>query len=150
MVWEILDQMPLSDMPRKVKEYFAGTGGEVRFVIIIKLERQPPPRKRKREVSDVEDSAEYPDSDADLLPGQEEGEKAHTSEEREPTSESDQPDEDPSFSPLPPVGSLTRGVFWVYGCERAATPTNPNYSEIIAIEKEQVNLAPSTLRIHSY
>lgn len=37
--WEILDSTPLSDMPRKLKDYFAGTGGGVRIVIIIKFER---------------------------------------------------------------------------------------------------------------
>lgn len=135
MVWEVLDHMPLSDMPRKLKDYFAGTRGQVRFVIIIKLERQPPPRKRKRAESDDED-AEDADSNTHL-PAQESSEDSHQTEERESTPLSEPPDEDPT---LPrPVGSLIRGVFWVYGCQRTATPTNPNSSRIIALETEQVS-----------
>lgn len=126
--------MPLSDMPRKLKDYFAGTRGQVRFVIIIKLERQPPPRKRKRVESDDED-AEDADSDTNLS-GQESSQDTHEAGAREPTPLSDPTDEDPTLPP--PVGSLIRGVFWVYGCQRTATPTNPNSSRIIALETEQV------------
>lgn len=45
LVWEIFDSQPLQQTEHKVREYFVGTAGKVRVVIILQLLRQPPPQK---------------------------------------------------------------------------------------------------------
>lgn len=144
MVWEILDHMPLSDMPRKVKEYFAGTRGRVRIVMIIKIERQKPPKKRKRETENDEDA---PRANAPMYTDHEAIALVENTDIPGRAAEADHGDENPELpSPPPPVGSLIRGVFWVYGCQLTPTAGSTSNSKIIALQDEQVSTFSLYLR----
>lgn len=145
MVWEILDHMPLPDMPRTLKEYFGGTRGRIRIVMIIKIERRKPPNKRKRESAVDEDDvprANMPmhvDREATALLDTALVDNAAV---LDPTPEVEGQDAElPALSP--PVGSLIRGVFWVYGCQLTPTAGNPSNSKVIALHREQVTPPPS-------
>lgn len=137
-MWEVADHQTLKDMSRKVKEYIVDTAGSVRIVIIIKMERQKPPRKRKREAKDdlSRDNIEY---NADSLRNPEAVLQEDGSNDR------DQAADPEAESRLLAPGKLIRGVFWVFNYRRAPTPTMPNASEIVCLEEEQVSTPPPQL-----
>lgn len=97
--------------------------------MIIKIERQKPFNKRNRESAEDEDDAPRAN--------------AHMHVKREATASVDTAlvdtavvlDPKPELPVLrPPVGSLIRGVFWVYGCQITPTAGTTSSTGIIALQ----------------
>lgn len=148
LVWEILDS-PLHRMSQKVREYFMGTDGKIRIVIILQLLRQPPPpkaHKRKRgqaSLSETERVAPLTPPDGDIpncaardLQLQDTIDLAVTCEleENDPAPLVASDDPVAALASIPPPGTVVRGVFWVYTLQMT---TSTGISDIHCIENGQ-------------
>lgn len=142
LVWEILDSQPLQQMEHKVREYFVGTAGKVRIVIILQLLRQPPPQKagkrkrnrgslgdEERELQILDDSVASHGSLTAAGPPTTAG-PPEVADDTAPT-----PPGEPTATPTPPPpGTVIRGLFWVY---THATSTSTNGSSILCLENSR-------------
>ncbi|KAL0630645.1 hypothetical protein Q9L58_010507 [Maublancomyces gigas] len=149
LVCEMADSQSPQELKQRVQEYIIGTGGKVKIVIFIKLERTRPPSKRKRDMT--EDDQEEELDRADGVANSDSGaEDEHVmSEANVPTGATEldgvgdhgaqaDDDEDPVLPAtlLPTRENYSRGVFWVYRLEYAPD-RGADHATIKCLENEE-------------
>lgn len=53
LVCEVADTQPRKDLLTRVRDYIVGTEGAVRIVVLVKLERAKPPKRKRKRAADL-------------------------------------------------------------------------------------------------
>lgn len=140
---EVADTQSRKELKKRVQEYIIGTGGTVKIVILIKLERAKPQPKRKRDVSDDDLGVELYEPPGDCSEDDPRALGANSQPEPvEPGGIEGPGEADNAEEPVLPEGppsrhNYSRGVFWVYSHEHDPE-RGANHARITCLENEQV------------